>query len=171
MNKFEDLDAKRVKFDDSVACDVGVEEKKSTEDDNDEKESEIAEQEEEEESETEESETEESEAEESETEESETEKVKESVEWDRARDKCRIMLAEKLAKKRGVSHVSYDELNKFIKGKLGWITHVLWKYDFEFVDSEMLDECCEHLGFKGGILDQCMILSFAMPAGQSIYSF
>jgi hypothetical protein len=155
MNNFEDLDTKRVKLDDSGACDVGDEEKEGTEDDNDdddEKGSEIAAQEEE-----------------SETDESETEKVTES-EWDWARRKCRITIARKLAKKRGVSNVSNTELNKFIKGKLGWITRVLWKYDFEFVDSEMLDECCKHLGFEGGILDHCTILSFAMPDEQSIYS-
>jgi hypothetical protein len=101
------------------------------------------------------------ETEEVEGEESDLEEVTKS-EWDWARDKCRKTIRAVLRDERHVRRVSDDELDEFVTKRLLEIENAFDSFDADdFRDSKMLNNCCELLGFGGGILDIYTILSFA----------
>jgi hypothetical protein len=185
MANFEDFEAKRMRLDEDIDddnndCNTGIEEKESGEGerkvDVDKKVSgeELREEGEEEEvvgeeevgESVEENDSEESEND-SESEGSESEEITRD-EWQCARDKCRKTIARQVAKKWGVSNVGDAELDDYMQRKIDWMDYKMDKYEFQFVEEELLNKCCNRLGFGGGILNNYTILSLAI-LGQHPY--
>jgi hypothetical protein len=176
MDNFEDFEAKRMRPDEDNDCNTGIEEKESgegekkldvdkkesREDVGEEEEDELEERESVEENDSEESEND------SESEDSESEKITDD-EWEWARDKCRKTIARQVAKKWGVSNVGDAELDDYIQRKIDWLDYKMGKYEFQFVEEELLNKCCNRLGFGGGILNNYTILSFALAGRYSYY--